>query len=217
MTEPSSHPGAYDDVMAQFLADLERRGSAVIDDYKRRYPPLAPEFDDAVRMQDVLGDASHDSPLEVPARLGGFRIIRRLVTGGMGELYEAEQEPVGRSVVVKIIRRGRISPQTRDRFLREQGVLARLHQTNIVPIYAAGEEGRLQYYAMPYIDGAARGSRAPGGVGRQDGRARLQDAVAGRAGRQAGPPQRGARARFRRAMSRRQPSLPRSPSPHPSG
>ena len=155
MTEPSSHAGAHDDVMAQFLADLERRGSAVIDDYKRRYPPLAPEFDDAVRMQDVLGNAGHDSPLDVPTRLGGFRIIRRLVTGGMGELYEAEQEPVGRSVVVKIIRRGRISPQTRDRFLREQEVLAKLHQTNIVPIYAAGEEGRLQYYAMPYIDGAA--------------------------------------------------------------
>jgi serine/threonine protein kinase/WD40 repeat protein len=154
MTEPSSPNGAHDDVMAQFLGDLERRGSVVIDDYKRRYPSLAPEFDEAVRMQDVLGDARHD-PLEVPERLGEFRLVRRLTTGGMGELYEAQQERVGRRVVVKIIRRGRISPQTRDRFLREQEVLAKLHQTNIVPIYAAGEEGRLQYYAMPYIDGAA--------------------------------------------------------------
>lgn len=155
MTEPSSVPGAHDDVMAQFFADLERRGSMVIYDWKRRHPDLAAEFDSAVRMQDMLGDTRHDNPLEVPARLGGFRIVRRLVTGGMGELYEAEQEPVGRSVVVKIIRRGRVSPQTRDRFLREQEVLAKLHQTNIVPIYAVGEEGRLQYYAMPYIDGAA--------------------------------------------------------------
>jgi serine/threonine protein kinase/WD40 repeat protein len=155
MTESSSRPSNNDDVMAQFFGDLERRGSAIIDDYKRRYPQLSPEFDDAVRMQDVLGDARPDSPLEVPARLGGFRIIGRLSRGGMGELYEAEQEPVGRRVVVKIIRRGRISPQTRDRFLREQEVLAKLHQTNIVPIYATGEEGRLQFYAMPYIDGAA--------------------------------------------------------------
>jgi eukaryotic-like serine/threonine-protein kinase len=155
MTESSSSSGAHDDVMAQFLADLERHGSMVIYDWKRRHPDLAAEFDDAVRMQDVLGDSHHDNPLEVPARLGGFRIVRRLVTGGMGELYEAEQEPVGRSVVVKIIRRGRVSPQARDRFLREQEVLAKLHQTNIVPIYAVGEEGRLQFYAMPYIDGAA--------------------------------------------------------------
>jgi serine/threonine protein kinase/WD40 repeat protein len=155
MSESSSRPGNNDDVMAQFFGDLERRGSAIVDDYKRRYPQLALEFDDAVRMQDVLGDARPDSPLEVPARLGGFRIIGRLSRGGMGELYEAEQEPVGRRVVVKIIRRGRISPQTRDRFLREQEVLAKLHQTNIVPIYATGEEGRLQFYAMPYIDGAA--------------------------------------------------------------
>ena len=56
---------------------------------------------------------------------------------------------------MKIIRRGKVSPQTQERFLREQRVLARLHQTHIVAIHTAGEEGRLQYFAMPFIDGAA--------------------------------------------------------------
>src|SRR5207245_1792537 len=53
------------------------------------------------------------------------------------------------------IRHGHISNDARDRFLREQTVLAQLHQSHIVPIYAAGEQGDLQYFAMPYIDGAA--------------------------------------------------------------
>jgi serine/threonine protein kinase/WD40 repeat protein len=73
----------------------------------------------------------------------------------MGEIYEAVQEHLQRRVAVKVIRRGRVSPEARDRFLREQRVLARLHQTHIVPIHVAGEEGRLQYFVMPYIEGAA--------------------------------------------------------------
>src|SRR5207248_2604669 len=59
-----------------------------------------------------------------------------------------------RSVAVKVVRGGRVSPDARDRFESEQRVLARLHQTHIVPIHAAGEEGGVQFFAMAYIDGA---------------------------------------------------------------
>jgi tRNA A-37 threonylcarbamoyl transferase component Bud32 len=58
-------------------------------------------------------------------------------------------------VAVKVIRRGRVSHEFRGRFRQEQRVLARLHQTHVVPIHAAGEDGDLQYFAMPYIEGAA--------------------------------------------------------------
>src|SRR5713226_5401564 len=73
----------------------------------------------------------------------------------MGDIYDAYDERLQRRVAVKVIRQGKISPDSRVRFLREQTVLAQLHQSHIVPIYAAGEEGDLQYFAMPYIDGAA--------------------------------------------------------------
>ena len=53
----------------------------------------------------------------------------------------------------KTIRGDRLSPQKRERFLREQTVLAALHQTHIVPIHTAGQAGDLQYFAMPYIEG----------------------------------------------------------------
>ena len=89
-----------------------------------------------------------------PAQLGEFQIVRRLGIS-MGEVFEAWQPSLKRRVAIKTIRRGRISPQARERFLREQQVLAGLHQTHIVPIHAAGEEAGLQYFVMPYIDGAA--------------------------------------------------------------
>src|SRR5262249_50077434 len=70
-------------------------------------------------------------------------------------LYLAVQEPFARRVVVKTIRPDRDSPQTRQRFQRERDVLARLHQADIIPIYAAGVEEGLHYFAMPYLEGAA--------------------------------------------------------------
>src|SRR5262249_50599927 len=91
----------------------------------------------------------------LPARLGEYRIRRLVARGGMGEVYEAEEERLGRRVAVKVMRRGRVSPLNALRFLREQKVLARLHQTHIVPILAAGESGAWRYFAMPYIEGAA--------------------------------------------------------------
>src|SRR5262249_61297531 len=92
---------------------------------------------------------------DIPERLGEFRIVREIGRGGMGRIYEAEQERLKRRVAIKVIRRGRILPEARDRFLREQELLAKLHQTNIVAIHTAGEDGPLQYFAMPYIEGAA--------------------------------------------------------------
>ena len=73
----------------------------------------------------------------------------------MGEIYEAVQESLGRRVAVKTIRRGRLSPAAEARFLREQEVLASLHQTHIVPIHTAGRDGALQFFAMPFIEGVA--------------------------------------------------------------
>ncbi len=75
--------------------------------------------------------------------------------GGMGRVFEAEQEPLGRLVAVKTIRGDRNDLLHRVRFHNERLTLAHLHHTHIVPIYAAGREGQLDYYAMPLIDGAS--------------------------------------------------------------
>ena len=72
----------------------------------------------------------------------------------MGKLYEAEEDELHRVVAVKTIKFGRTAdPHLLDRFDRERRTLARLHHTNIVPIYATGQEAQLLYFSMPRIHG----------------------------------------------------------------
>jgi serine/threonine protein kinase/WD40 repeat protein len=93
-----------------------------------------------------------------PARFGPYRVIRSIGRGGMGEVYEAVEEPLQRRVAVKTIRRSQTtSAHLLLRFDRERRTLARLHHTNIVPIFATGREGDLLYFAMPYLSGASLG------------------------------------------------------------
>src|SRR6266852_229121 len=155
MSDPIRTSDAYESILAQFVAKLEERGTIVIDEFAQRYPALAGEFRSLAAMGKAMDRARPELEELLPERLGEFRIVRRLARGGMGDIYEAYDERLQRRVAIKTIRHGRISDDARDRFLREQTVLAQLHQSNIVPIYAAGEEGNLQYFAMPFIDGAA--------------------------------------------------------------
>ena len=132
---------------------------AVLEKFVSTHPELAQEFRELAAMAKVMKQAQPAPDQSLPdileGRLGEFRIVRKLEVGGMGEIYEARQERLNRSVALKIIRRGHVSHETRDRFLREQQVLARLHQTHIVPIHTAGDEGPLQYLVMPFIRGFA--------------------------------------------------------------
>jgi serine/threonine protein kinase len=157
MSDSFATPNTDEIILARFMKELAERGEAVVPEHSARHPHLAKEFAELAAVGGLVGATRPEDEESRPARLGDFRIVRKMARGGMGDIYEAIQEPLGRRVVVKTIRRGRISPRARERFLREQEVLARLHQTHIVPIYAGGgeEEGALQYFAMPFIEGAA--------------------------------------------------------------
>jgi serine/threonine protein kinase/WD40 repeat protein len=150
-------PDLDEEILARFVRALAGSNDheAVVRAHSAEHPHLAEEFRALAAMNRMVDGARPEAAPEEPERLGEFRVVRRIARGGMGEIYEAVQERLGRRVAIKTIRRGRISPEARDRFLREQRFLARLHQTHIVPIHTAGEEGALQYLAMPYIEGAA--------------------------------------------------------------
>jgi serine/threonine protein kinase len=152
---PTSHPDASEVVLGQFLKAFEQATTpeAVLADYCARYPALADEFRSLGAINRVL-DAAGRAEGELPQQFGEFRVVRLIGRGGMGEIYEAYHDRLERRVAVKTIRPGRIAADIRERFLREQKALARLHQTHIVPIHTAGTEGALEYFAMPYLDGA---------------------------------------------------------------
>jgi serine/threonine protein kinase/WD40 repeat protein len=158
MSDSSSAPDPNDVFFGQFLKELTEAPDkeAVVRKYTEQRPELAADLRKLAALNGLLERTGTDAPAdpEQPRQLGEFRILRRIGRGGMGEIYEAEHERLRRRVAVKVLRQGKISPTARDRFLREQKVLARLHQTHIVPIHTAGEEGSLQFFVMPYIRGA---------------------------------------------------------------
>ena len=144
-------------ILAQFVQELAEAAdpAVVVARFQAAYPLLAGEFPTMADMMRKVEGSSPDADTDLPPCLGGFRLIRRIAHGGMGEVFEAVEERLKRRVAVKIVHRQHLSPVHRARFLREQWVLAQLHQTHIVPIFAAGEQGPFQYFAMPYIEGAA--------------------------------------------------------------
>jgi serine/threonine protein kinase len=90
----------------------------------------------------------------IPQRLGDFEILRELGRGGMGVVYEARQLSLNRKVALKVLSGGLgLTPKAVQRFHREAEAAARLHHTNIVPVYATGEEHGTHFYAMELIDG----------------------------------------------------------------
>lgn len=98
---------------------------------------------------------AHDSELPTK-RLGDFVLVRELGRGGMGVVYEARQVSLNRRVALKILPDGLgFSPESLARFEREARAAAALHHTNIVPIYAIGEDHGHHYYAMELIEGSS--------------------------------------------------------------
>ena len=90
----------------------------------------------------------------VNRRLGDFEIVAELGHGGMGVVYEAMQVSLGRRVALKVLAGGLgLTPKAVDRFRREAAAAAKLHHTNIVPVYATGEEDGAHFYAMELIEG----------------------------------------------------------------
>jgi serine/threonine protein kinase/tetratricopeptide (TPR) repeat protein len=87
-------------------------------------------------------------------RLGDYRILCEIGHGGMGIVYEAEHEALKNRVALKVMHvRFRTDQTSLRRFQTEARSAARLHHTNIVPVFDYGEQVGVCYYAMQYIAG----------------------------------------------------------------
>ena len=117
--------------------------------------PLLPGSTSADHLLDAtVGD--DDEPLPIGARVGAYRILRALGSGGMGAVYEAERTDgaFDQRVAIKVLRWEAASPAIRRRFLRERQILAGLKHPNIAPILDGGvtADGR-PWFAMDLVDG----------------------------------------------------------------
>ncbi len=115
---------------------------------------MAEDRPDPMSRFDVTHAAAPD-PGDSPHRIGPYRILRKVGEGGMGVVYEAEQDaPVRRTVALKLIKWGMDTRDVLARFDSERQALALMNHPNIARVYDAGStaEGR-PYFAMEYVPG----------------------------------------------------------------
>lgn len=162
MSDPSTARHPFE-VLAEEFAERCRRGEQPpVTEYTARHPELADRirtlFPTVQFMEDMKRHRSMGLPVPIasrmPERLGEFRILREVGRGGMGIVYEAEQESLGRHVAVKVLTaQALLDVDQLRRFHREAQTMARLHHTNIVPLFGVGEHEGMPYLVMQFIDG----------------------------------------------------------------
>ena len=131
----------------------------------QRTGPADPRAEAAGQAPDLLADAEErrkrdrvraalfGEPAE-PEKIGRFTLLGRLGAGGMGVVYAARDEQLGREVAVKLLRSRPGSGETeRDRLLREAQSMARLAHPNVVTVYEVGFHGDQLFLAMERVRG----------------------------------------------------------------
>jgi serine/threonine protein kinase len=93
-------------------------------------------------------------PEQTPKRIGKYRILSHVKSGGMASVYKAEDPDDGRIVALKVLSAESANQPSRlERFRREAKQCARLRHENIVTLYEFGEEDGVLYMAMELVDG----------------------------------------------------------------
>ena len=144
------------------------RSAGAVPDIEK-YIAEHPELEDVIRqivsslefINDFAGASKDGGEMRIsdnraasPSQLGEFRIVREIGRGGMGVVYEANQESLGRTVALKILPfAAGLDPMKLKRFQIETQAVATLQHPNIVQIYGTGCEQGVHYYAMEHIPG----------------------------------------------------------------
>jgi serine/threonine protein kinase/WD40 repeat protein len=169
------------EVLADEFLSRRRQGERpTIEEYADRRPDLAEAIRDlfpTLLLVEDLGGGASGAPAGAPAanppgiaegapaaapspdpgglrQVGEYRILREIGRGGMGIVYEAVQESLGRRVALKVLPfHSTLGLKHLERFQQEARAAARLSHPNIVPVYGVGEHLGLHYFAMQYIPG----------------------------------------------------------------
>jgi eukaryotic-like serine/threonine-protein kinase len=159
-----------DRLAESFLARFRAGERPSVEEYAAKYPELAHEIRSLlpalVQLEENLApestaarpcvDSAGSETVSgrTPRHLGDYVILREVGRGGMGVVYEAEQVSLGRHVALKVLTQ-QLGQDTRTklRFEREAKAAAKLHHTNIVPVFGVGEQDGMPYYVMQFIQG----------------------------------------------------------------
>jgi serine/threonine protein kinase len=120
---------------------------------RKEFPPavLSPEVWDFLRPAELADEIG---------RLGPYRVLKVLGTGGMGVVFQAEDPQLKRIVALKaMLPVLAASESARKRFLREAQTAAAIEHDHIVPIFQVGEDRGVPFIAMPLLKGESLEAR----------------------------------------------------------
>jgi serine/threonine protein kinase/formylglycine-generating enzyme required for sulfatase activity len=157
----------FGQIADEFVEAFRQGKRPSIEEYARRYPAHADEIREILPALVLMekAKAADDIPVQprqatAPAaaaslqHLGDYQILREVGRGGMGVVYEAQQLSLGRHVAIKVLpSHALLDTRQLGRFRREARSAAKLHHTNIVPVFGVGEQDGLHYYVMQFIQG----------------------------------------------------------------
>src|SRR5438874_13490333 len=145
----------------EFVEAFRQGQRPSVEEFARRYPEHADEIREMLPALVLMEKAkapdgssgrrrARISAAAVPLQqLGDYRILREVGRGGMGVVYEAQQLSLGRHVAIKVLpAHALLDVRQLGRFQREARSAAKLHHTNIVPVFGVGEHDGLHYYVM---------------------------------------------------------------------
>ncbi|MEM8732667.1 MAG: serine/threonine-protein kinase [Planctomycetota bacterium] len=163
MADDADEFGETERLAAEFSEAMQSGDEPSVEDYVAKHPGGGPELRellltiqamDQLKQQKGLSQPLASEDMGAIPRLGDFRIVREIGRGGMGVVYEAIQESLGRTVAVKVLPKQHLGKSNSlARFQQEAKTAARLHHTNIVPVLGVGEDDGCHYYVMQFVRG----------------------------------------------------------------
>lgn len=152
------------DQLDRYLVGLENGQPLDVAEITNQHPDIAAAFQQYLEKLEAIygvtlglsdlptGEQSFDSAM--PRTLGDFEIRRAIGRGGMGIVYEAWQQSLGRRVAIKLLPfASMLDPTQTARFQNESHAAGLLQHPNIVPVYSVGSDRGVNYYAMQFIEG----------------------------------------------------------------
>ncbi|MCA9011650.1 MAG: serine/threonine protein kinase, partial [Planctomycetaceae bacterium] len=168
MTQDLSNNQSLNEFAEKFTQQVRSGCVASTEELQDEYPELPDDLKGFAKTLSILEEAGfqHRTRGASPSvadvsgqrwtRVGGFRLIREINRGGMGIVYEAEQEALQRRVAIKVLPSSpMLTEKQLTRFKREGTAIARLHHSHIVPVFGSGDQNGVHYCVMQYIEGCS--------------------------------------------------------------
>ena len=143
----------------EFLVELNRESPDLAAELRRVLKGHADPLSGLEQPPRLAAPPIVDEPVGFPRQFGAYRLLRRVGVGGIGIVFEAEQDVPARRVAIKILHPGACDQAALDRFRHEVHALGRLDHPHIARVYefSTGDLGfgAQPYVAMEYVEGAS--------------------------------------------------------------